>query len=117
MAPDDSVLLCDDIPAAGAIGFERKSGGRWGAVVAGSDDSESTDGDLRRGEGRRMKTTWGMMWPPLEAAEVDDELKKPEVEVVGVDEVVSSLSEMQSGLELPLLLGPTVKTKIKRDSF
>ncbi len=33
-------------------------------------------------------------------------LKNPELLVVGVDEEASSLSDMQSGFELPLRLGP-----------
>ena len=73
-----------------------------GAGCVGSDDSESTLGDFKRGLGLRMKTTFGII-PPAPA-----ELKNPELDVVGVEEV-SSLSDMQRGLELPLLLGPENK--------
>ncbi len=81
-----------------------------GGSVLGSEDSESTDGDLSRGDGRLMKTTCGMFAPPPPppVATTDDGIadvtKNPLLEV-GVDEV-SSLSEAHSGLELPLRLGP-----------
>ena len=39
----------------------------------------------------------------------DAEEKNPDDAVVGVDDVVSSLSEMHRGLELPLRLGPAEK--------
>ena len=97
------------------------SGGTFG--WAGSDDSESTLGLFKRGLGLRMNTPCGTYPTPIPAPAdppppavtrhvaaaaatpiEEEQLKNPELEV-GVEDV-SSLSEMQSGLELPLRLGP-----------
>ena len=74
---------------------------------AGSDDSDSTLGDLSNCRGLRMYTALPSVCPaaPPQAgrvAVVVQWAKNPSVGLVGV--ITSSLSDVQSGLELPFLL-------------